>query len=166
MTHENFKTCLEELDGQGAKTLAEKNARYSSSDDALHNFKMGAEVMGGTPAQACWGCMTKHLVALRDMIQRNDFSNREDVLEKIQDNINYLRFIWAISEEERSKYTSGCKSADVKTSEYGECYSCLYTNKTGREEPCKSCRNNYADGTFEYRTAPLMWAPKEKNNYN
>ena len=161
MTHEDFKTCLEELDGQGAKTLAEKNARYSSSDDALHNFKMGAEVMGGTPAQACWGYMTKHLVALRDMIQRNDFSNREDVLEKIQDSINYLRFIWAISEEERSKYTSGCKNADVKTSGYGECYSCLYTNKTGREEPCKSCRNNYADGTFEYRTAPLMWTPKE-----
>ena len=46
MTHKDFKTCLEELDGQGAKTLAEKNARYSSSDDALHNFKMGAEVMG------------------------------------------------------------------------------------------------------------------------
>ena len=161
MTHEDFKICLEELDGQGAKTLAEKNARYSSSDDALHNFKMGAEVMGGTPAQACWGYMTKHLVALRDMIQRNDFSNRDDVLEKIQDSINYLRFIWAISEEERSKYTSGCKSADVKTSGYGECYSCLYTNKTEREEPCKSCRNNYADGTFEYRTAPLMWTPKE-----
>ena len=163
MTHEDFKACLEELDGQGAKTLAEKNARYSSSDDALHNFKMGAEVMGGTSAQACWGYMTKHLVALRDMIQRNDFSNREDVLEKIQDNINYLRFIWAISEEERGKYTSGCKSADVKTSEYGECYSCLYTNISGREEPCKSCRNNYADGTFEYRTAPLMWTPKANN---
>lgn len=112
MTHEDFKTCLEELDGQGAKTLAEKNARYSSSDDALHNFKMGAEVMGGTPAQACWGYMTKHLVALRDMIQRNDFSNREDVLEKIQDSINYLRFIWAIGEEERSKYCQGFKTDD------------------------------------------------------
>ena len=110
MTHEDFKACLEELDGQGAKTLAEKNARYSSSDDALHNFKMGAEVMGGTPAQACWGYMTKHLVALRDMIQRNDFSNREDVLEKIQDSINYLRFIWAISEEERSKYCKDCET--------------------------------------------------------
>ena len=112
MTHEDFKACLEELDGQGAKTLTEKNAKYSSSDDALHNFKMGAEVMGGTPAQACWGYMTKHLVALRDMIQRNDFSNREDVLEKIQDSINYLRFIWAISEEERSKYCQGCRTDD------------------------------------------------------
>ena len=161
MTHEDFKACLEELDGQGAKTLAEKNARYSSFDDALHNFKMGAEVMGGTPAQACWGYMTKHLVALRDMIQRNDFSNREDVLEKIQDSINYLRFIWAISEEERSKYTSGCENVSVKTPKgYGECNACLYGDKTTFEEPCKTCRNNFVNGTFEYRTAPVMWAPK------
>ena len=161
MTHDIFKKLLEELDGQGAKTLAEKNARYSSSDDALHNFKMGAEVMGGTPAQACWGYMTKHLVALRDMIQRNDFSNREDVLEKIQDSINYLRFIWAISEEERSKCTSSCENADVKTSkDYGECESCLYVGNTAFDEPCRTCRNNYNASTFEYRTAPLMWAPK------
>ena len=163
MTHEDFKICLKELDGQGTKTLAEKNARYSSFDDALHNFKMGAEVMGGTPAQACWGYMTKHLVALRDMIQRNDFSNREDVLEKIQDSINYLRFIWAISEEERNKCTSGCKNTDVKTPEgykYSECESCLYVDNTAFDEPCKACRNNFVDGTFEYYHAPLLWKPK------
>ena len=160
MTHEDFKTCLEELDGQGAKTLAEKNARYSSSDDALHNFKMGAEIMGGTSAQACWGYMTKHLVALRDMIQRNDFSNREDVLEKIQDSINYLRFIWAISEEERNKYTSGCQDTNVKTPEgYGECDACLHRDKADNEEPCWFCCNNFH--AVEYRTAPLMWTPKE-----
>ena len=164
MTHEDFKTCLEELDGQGAKTLAEKNARYSSSDDALHNFKMGAEVMGGTPAQACWGYMTKHRVALRDMIQRNDFSNREDVLEKIQDSINYLRFIWAISEEERNKYTSSCESVNVKTLEgYGECNSCLYADETEFEEPCKICRNKFSHDTSEYYHAPLMWTPKANN---
>ena len=34
MTHEDFKTCLVALDGQGSKTLAEKNAKYSSSDEA------------------------------------------------------------------------------------------------------------------------------------
>ena len=164
MTHEDFKTCLEELDGQGAKTLAEKNARYSSSDDALHNFKMGAEVMGGTPAQACWGYMTKHLVALRDMIQRNDFSNREDVLEKIQDSINYLRFIWAISEEERSKYTRGCQSMNVKTPiEYGKCEGCLYANNTAFNEYCKICRNNFSYNTSEYYHAPLLWTPKANN---
>ena len=44
--------------------------------------------------------MTKHLVALRDMVQRNDFSNREDFLEKCQDTINYIRFLWCIGNDE------------------------------------------------------------------
>lgn len=106
MTHEIFKKLLEELDGNASDTLAKKNARYSSSDDALHNFKSGAEIMGGTPTQACWGYLTKHLTALRDMIQRDDFSNRDDFLEKVQDSMNYLRFIWALGNEAREKYTS------------------------------------------------------------
>ena len=41
------------------------------------------------------------------MILNNNFSNRDDVLEKIQDIQNYLTFIWCISEEEREKLTSG-----------------------------------------------------------
>ena len=44
--------------------------------------------------------MTKHLVALRDMVKRNDFSNREDFLEKCQDSINYIRFLWCIGNDE------------------------------------------------------------------
>ena len=166
MTHENFKTCLEELDGQGAKTLAEKNARYSSSDDALHNFKMGAEVMGGTPAQACWGYMTKHLVALRDMIQRNDFHNREDVLEKIQDSINYLRFIWAISEEERSKYTYGCQSETLNTQndDNYNCGTCEYEDKSEFAMPCVTCRKNFPPDSVKYANSPLLWEPK--NNHD
>lgn len=102
MTNERFKELLEELDGNSVKTLAEKNARYSAdSGDALHNFKNGAEILGGTPAQACWGYMTKHLVALRDKMERNDFSDREDFLEKCQDAINYIRFLWCIGNEEK-----------------------------------------------------------------
>lgn len=100
MSSERFKALLEELDGNSVKTLAEKNARYSQNGDALHNFRSGAEIVGGTPAQACWGYMTKHLVALRDMVQRNDFSNREDFLEKCQDTINYIRFLWCIGNDE------------------------------------------------------------------
>ena len=165
MTHEDFKSCLEELDGQGAKTLAEKNARYSSSDDALHNFKMGAEVMGGTPAQACWGYMTKHLVALRDMIQRNDFSNREDVLEKIQDSINYLRFIWAISEEERSKYTDGCESQEeVLENNHGRCNTCKYNDYSPDTFPCAVCRNSLGRNTPQFKSTPLLWKPKKNDD--
>ena len=106
MQSEEFKRLLEELDGCSVKTLVEKNARYSSKDDCLHNFVSGGEIMGKTSAQACWGYVTKHLVALRDMVDRNDFSNREDFLEKCQDTINYIRFLWCIGNEENKNLCS------------------------------------------------------------
>lgn len=102
MSNEEFSRLLNELDGNSLETLTTKNARYSSNGDALHNFRKGANIGGGTVAQACWGYMTKHLVALSDMVQRNDFSNREDFLEKCQDTINYVRFLWCIGNEENS----------------------------------------------------------------
>lgn len=102
MDSESFRLLLLELDESSVNTLIEKNARYATSKDTLHNFKMGAEIVGGTPAQACWGYMTKHLVALRDMVTRNDFSNREDFLEKCQDTINYVRFLWCIGNEKNN----------------------------------------------------------------
>lgn len=106
MNSETFKKLLMELDENSVETLSAKNARYSSGGDALHNFNAGGEVFGGTPAQACWGYLTKHLVALRDMVQRNDFSNRADFLEKCQDSINYIRILWCIGNEERNKQMS------------------------------------------------------------
>lgn len=102
MTNDCFKELLEELDGSSVKTLVEKNARYAACEDTLHNFRSGADIAGGTPAQACWGYLTKHLVALRDMVERNDFSNREDFLEKCQDTINYIRFLWCIGNDENT----------------------------------------------------------------
>lgn len=103
MSHDIFGQLLEELDGNSVKTLAEKNARYSQNGDALHNFRSGAEIAGGTPAQACWGYLTKHLVALRDMVEKDNFSNREDFLEKCQDSINYIRFLWCIGNDTNKK---------------------------------------------------------------
>lgn len=103
MPHDIFKQLLEELDGNSLNTLAEKNARYSQNGDALHNFRSGAEIAGGTPAQACWGYLTKHLVALRDMVEKDNFSNREDFLEKCQDTINYIRFLWCIGNDTNNK---------------------------------------------------------------
>lgn len=103
MSPERFKELLDELDGNSLQTLKEKNARYATNGDCLHNFRSGAEVAGGTPAQACWGYMTKHLVALRDKVEKNDFSDREDFLEKCQDTINYIRFLWCIGNDELDK---------------------------------------------------------------
>ncbi len=157
MTHENFKKLLEELDGNASETLAEKNARYSSSDDALHNFKSGAEIMGGTPAQACWGYLTKHLTALRDMIQHNDFSNRDDFLEKIQDSMNYLRFIWALGNESEQNSYESYENDDY----YNECNDCEYFDMNEWSEPCIRCKNTAAPNSDEYNKRPLLFKQPE-----
>lgn len=99
MNSQIFKELLDELDGNSLQTLKEKNARYAQNGDCLHNFRSGADIAGGTPAQACWGYLTKHLVALRDMVEKDNFSNREDFLEKCQDTINYIRFLWCIGND-------------------------------------------------------------------
>lgn len=99
MNTETFNKLLDELDGNSLETLKQKNAKYASANDCLHNFESGAEIMGSTPAQCAWGYMTKHLVALRDKVERDDFSDRDDLLEKCQDIINYIRFIWLIGND-------------------------------------------------------------------
>lgn len=103
MTSETFNKLLDELDGNSLETLKQKNAKYASPTDCLHNFDAGAEIMGWTPAQCAWGYMTKHLVALRDKVDKNDFGDRDDLLEKCQDIINYIRFIWLIGNETEAK---------------------------------------------------------------
>ena len=94
-----FNDLLVELDKNSLQTLMDKNEKYSGNGDALHNFRSGADILGGTMAQACWGYLTKHLVALRDKVERNDFRDREDLLEKCQDSINYIRFLWCIAND-------------------------------------------------------------------
>lgn len=116
MTSETFAELLEELDGCSRETLVMKNRTYSEQHDGdcLHNFRAGAEIMGGTPAQAAWGYMTKHLVALRDMVDRDDFSDLENLKEKCQDINNYIRFIWCIGNERHRmmKENEACREDD------------------------------------------------------
>lgn len=159
MNSETFNKLLDELDGNSLETLKQKNAKYASPDDCLHNFDSGAEIIDSTPAQCAWCYMTKHLVALRDKVEKNDFHDREDLLEKCQDIINYIRFIWLIGNEERSKYTSsgsdtteldevvedlkiGVQSLPIK----GQAFNCKYYSNgkclgTKEMDPC-----NYVPG--------------------
>lgn len=106
MIFDEFNRLLDELDGTSLETLKSKNAKYSSNVDCLHNFNIGADISGNTPAQTCWGYLTKHLTALRDMVDNDDFRDREDFMEKCQDSINYIRFLWCIGNEERKDYFS------------------------------------------------------------
>ena len=108
MQHERFNEVIEFIRGASIDVLLQRNGNYAKgSDDALHNFKVGADIDGSTAAQAAWGYMTKHLVALRDKVKRNDFSDIEDVLEKCTDIINYTAIIFAIGIEEYEKIPKG-----------------------------------------------------------
>ena len=162
MTHERFEQLLDELDGESLATLKSKNRMYSAPTDALHNFASGAEIGGCTEAQACWGYLVKHLVALRDKIINNDFSNKDDLKEKCQDSIDYIRFIWAIAHEgedtsfdynfiDNIPECADCKYYDVEFEDDGKTW----------EEPCKSCKNGIPSSSPEYKTAKLKWEPKE-----
>lgn len=133
MKHETFNELLDELESSRVATLKEKNARYGDPTDALHNFAQGAEIMGCTPAQCAWNYATKHIVALRDMIMRNNFSNREDVLEKIQDIQNYLSFIWCIANDNDS-----AEAPLINTTEK-TCADCEFRDEPFFAEPCSSC---------------------------
>ena len=105
MTNEFFRENIDFIRQQSLDILLQRNGNYAKgSDDALHNFTAGADIAGCTPAQAAWGYVTKHLVALRDKIQRNDFSNVDDLEEKCCDIINYTAIIYAIGINENSNY--------------------------------------------------------------
>ena len=104
MTNEFFRENIDFIRQQSLDILLQRNGNYAKgSDDALHNFTAGASIAGCTPAQAAWGYATKHFVALRDKIQRNDFSNLADLEEKCCDIINYVAIIYAIGVEEERK---------------------------------------------------------------
>ena len=162
MTHERFEQLLDELDGESLATLKAKNRMYSAPADALHNFASGAEIGGCTEAQACWGYLVKHLVALRDKIINNDFSNKDDLKEKCQDSINYIRFIWAIAHE--GEDTSFDYNFIDNTPECADCkYNNVELEDDGKtwQEPCKSCKNGIPSNSPKYKTAELKWKPKE-----
>lgn len=157
MTNEEFNKLLDELDGTSIQTLKDKNSRYTAnSGDALHNFRLGAQTDRSTMAQTVWHYWKKHFVALMDKIQTNDWSDREDTKEKIQDSINYLRFIWAISEEERNKTTTA--NDDVPYTE-GDCRDCIFRSKMPSDEPCNSCKNNWGPDTEQYKIYSLKFKP-------
>ena len=111
MTNSEFRLKIDHIREFSLDTLLMKNANYSKgSEDALHNFNAGADINGSTTAQAAWGYLTKHLVALRDKVKRNDFSDLADLEEKCTDIINYTAIIYAIGcNEEAMRQDKLCK---------------------------------------------------------
>lgn len=158
MDNTTFENLVKEIRTVSMDTLTAKNAKYATESDRLHNFVVGGDVMGGTAAQACWGYLTKHLVALRDKVERNDFSDREDLREKCQDTINYIVFLWCIGNEERAKKV---REDTARRNHIGDA---PLSNDCGLgltpEERKKYEADGAAKGTVTYRDMAKRLAPK------
>ena len=100
VTQETFEALVKEIRDASLETLIQRNGNYAPEADKIHNFRAGGRILGKTPAQVALGYMTKHLVSLIDKVERNDFSDRADLLEKCQDIINYTAIIWVCGNEE------------------------------------------------------------------
>ena len=162
MTHENFNNLVDSLEEIRINTLKTKNAKYAPENDALHNFHAGAEIMGVTVPECIWGYATKHIVALRDKILRNDWKDKDDALEKIQDIQNYLTFIWcAINEENQHKENTDFDYDYID--DLPSCQECIYFKnylEDANTEYCDGCKNNICPSKEEYKTAPIKFKKK------
>lgn len=172
MTHKDFNALVDKLETSRVSILKERNAKYSHPDNALYNFNEAAKIMGCTPAQAAWNYATKHIIALRDMILKNDFSDVDDLEEKIRDVQNYLTFIWALGNEENNHATMpedvNNRNTTIDTTEYpinksGEvnCKNCRYYEDSGLDDmPCRLCKGNYSYSTKGYENIPSYYQEK------
>ena len=104
MNKEYFIEKIDEIRSASIDTLIKKNSGENGyakdSDDAIHNFTVGSSMIAkedGTPAQAAWDYMVKHLAALRDKVMHSDFGRPYDTKENCRDIINYTSIIYAIS---------------------------------------------------------------------
>lgn len=107
MEQQKFRKYIQEIRKASIDTLLERNfgenGYAKDNEDAIHNFTVGAEFLAnycGTPAQAAWDYMVKHVVSLRDKVINSDFERIADVRENCRDIINYTSIIYAIACDE------------------------------------------------------------------
>lgn len=103
MKHAPFVRLIDEVLEHCREVLTAKNIEYAREDDKLHNFHRAAAYLGCTPLRAAQGIRVKHTVSIADFLddlERGVLHPREQWLEKIGDEINYLLLIFALLHEE------------------------------------------------------------------
>jgi len=107
MNSQDLMKIVKERNDSVITTLDSKQAEYASNGDRFHNFRRGAEILGGTPEQALGGFMSKHIVSVLDLIKwtetEPDRITEELINEKIGDNIVYLHLLEGLLRERLAK---------------------------------------------------------------
>ena len=70
MTQTEFEEIYEKQTAHEREVLIDRASAYATHGDRLGNFYAGAELNEVTPLQFAFGLMTKHILALRDLIQK------------------------------------------------------------------------------------------------
>jgi hypothetical protein len=104
---DEFRTVLTDRLKNIEDVLGFKGAEYGSDKDQLHNFKVASNFSGGTPEQALWGFLVKHLVSVHDLINEPERATPTVINEKIGDCINYFILLEAIFKERNGSVTQG-----------------------------------------------------------
>jgi hypothetical protein len=90
VNQEEFEAIFERGVEQAREVLVTKAREYATDDDRLHNFQVASALIGGTPEQALWGFLVKHLVSVSDMVASGEDYSDAQWDEKIGDSINYF----------------------------------------------------------------------------
>jgi len=80
-------------------TLDYKSTIYSSQDDRLSNFKDVASMNQTTPQSALWSMVSKHIIAVRNMILSDKVPSEQWIEEYLGDIHNYMFLLEAIWRE-------------------------------------------------------------------
>jgi hypothetical protein len=106
MTASEFNRIVEDRLKKIRSVLASKAPEYATSE-RLHNFKTSAKEFGGTPGEAAWDWLKKHLVSIHDMVMGLRPATPANIDEKIGDAINYLILLEALLLEPFIEKTEG-----------------------------------------------------------
>jgi len=80
-------------------TLDYKSTIYSPRNDRLSNFKDVASMNQTTPQSALWSMVSKHIIAVRDMILSGKVPSGQWIEEHLGDIHNYMFLLEAIWRE-------------------------------------------------------------------
>ena len=137
LNQKDFDKVVENRLDSCKRVLSSKDKEYSSDTDRLHNFRLAAAMSETTPELALWGMWCKHLVSVKDLIDRPENVTTELIHEKLGDVINYTLLLEGLLTE-RLPFVEDIDMGD----EVETIYSCKHCGRAAIQNTlCMKCRN-------------------------
>ena len=100
MTHDEFRMFLQMLDTRLSKVLINKGKFYTN-ENRFSNFISAGLMNDETTEEALWGMVSKHIIALKDMIKSHKHYDLPKWIEVGGDIINYIKLLLGIVAEQQ-----------------------------------------------------------------